>query len=172
MTFTSTISTASGWTFPSSSRDITRSRYSRNKAIFINIEHTRSPSNEFAVSREFRFRREFPQRGVFFCFQVAVNPEFKVGEMSFDNNAAICRLLYTETFATVHSCIMGRPWHDAYLIAGIFLAGNNLRGERLISAALDMMSKRWRSKTLQCIDSQMNFIVRNEISIKRCIARN
>lgn len=42
-------------------------------------------------------------------FQVAVNPEFKVSEMSFDNNAAICRLLYTETFATVHSCIMGRP---------------------------------------------------------------
>lgn len=44
-------------------------------------------------------------------FQVAVNPEFKVGEMSFDNNAAICRLLYTGTFATVHGCVMGRPWH-------------------------------------------------------------
>ncbi|XP_012222886.1 lysyl oxidase homolog 3 [Linepithema humile] len=44
-----------------------------------------------------------------YTFKVAVNPEFKVGEMSFDNNAAICRLLYTETFATVHSCIMGRP---------------------------------------------------------------
>ena len=44
-----------------------------------------------------------------YVFKVAVNPEFKVGEMSFDNNAAICRLLYTETFATVHSCTMGRP---------------------------------------------------------------
>lgn len=44
-----------------------------------------------------------------YTFKVAVNPEFKVGEMSFDNNAAICRLLYTETFATVHSCVMGRP---------------------------------------------------------------
>lgn len=44
-----------------------------------------------------------------YTLKVAVNPEFKVGEMSFDNNAAICRLLYTETFATVHSCIMGRP---------------------------------------------------------------
>ncbi|XP_012136331.2 lysyl oxidase homolog 3A isoform X2 [Megachile rotundata] len=44
-----------------------------------------------------------------YVFKVAVNPEFKVGEMSFDNNAAICRLLYTETFATVHSCVMGRP---------------------------------------------------------------
>lgn len=42
-------------------------------------------------------------------FQVGVNPELKVGEMSFDNNAAICRLLYTESFATVHSCVMGRP---------------------------------------------------------------
>ncbi|CAL7937931.1 unnamed protein product [Xylocopa violacea] len=44
-----------------------------------------------------------------YIFKVAVNPEFKVGEMSFDNNAAICRLLYTESFATVHSCVMGRP---------------------------------------------------------------
>lgn len=44
-----------------------------------------------------------------YTLKVAVNPEFKVGEMSFDNNAAICRLLYTETFATVHSCVMGRP---------------------------------------------------------------
>ncbi|XP_029171466.1 lysyl oxidase homolog 3A-like [Nylanderia fulva] len=44
-----------------------------------------------------------------YTLKVAVNPEFKVGEMSFDNNAAICSLLYTQTFATVHSCIMGRP---------------------------------------------------------------
>lgn len=44
-----------------------------------------------------------------YTFKVAVNPEFKVGEMSYENNAAICRLLYTETFATVHSCVMGRP---------------------------------------------------------------
>ncbi|KOX72728.1 Lysyl oxidase like protein 2B [Melipona quadrifasciata] len=44
-----------------------------------------------------------------YIFKVAVNPEFKVGEMSFDNNAAICRLLYTESFAAVHSCVMGRP---------------------------------------------------------------
>ncbi|XP_076295127.1 lysyl oxidase homolog 3A [Lasioglossum baleicum] len=44
-----------------------------------------------------------------YTFKVAVNPEFKVGEMSFDNNAAICRLLYTGSFATVHGCVMGRP---------------------------------------------------------------
>lgn len=59
-------------------------------------------NNASSLRRAFR-EKEFP------CFQVAVNPEFKVGEMSFDNNAAICRLLYTETFATVHSCIMARP---------------------------------------------------------------
>lgn len=44
-----------------------------------------------------------------YTFKVAVNPEFKVGEMSFDNNAAVCQLLYTETFASVHSCVMARP---------------------------------------------------------------
>ncbi|XP_015585615.1 lysyl oxidase homolog 3B isoform X2 [Cephus cinctus] len=44
-----------------------------------------------------------------YTFKVAVNPEFKVGEMTFDNNAATCKLLYTETYATVHSCVMERP---------------------------------------------------------------
>ncbi|XP_014206670.1 lysyl oxidase homolog 2 [Copidosoma floridanum] len=44
-----------------------------------------------------------------YTFKVAVNPELKVGEMSFDNNAATCKLLYTETFAKVHGCVMGRP---------------------------------------------------------------
>ncbi|XP_016836951.1 lysyl oxidase homolog 4 isoform X3 [Nasonia vitripennis] len=44
-----------------------------------------------------------------YTLKVAVNPELKVGEMSFDNNAATCKLLYAETFAKVHSCVMGRP---------------------------------------------------------------
>ncbi|XP_011499169.1 PREDICTED: lysyl oxidase homolog 2 [Ceratosolen solmsi marchali] len=44
-----------------------------------------------------------------YTFKVAVNPELKVGEMSFDNNAATCKLLYTDTFAKVHSCVMGQP---------------------------------------------------------------
>ncbi|XP_033219227.1 lysyl oxidase homolog 3A-like isoform X3 [Belonocnema kinseyi] len=44
-----------------------------------------------------------------YTFKVAVNPEFKVGEMSFDNNAAVCHLLYTGTSASVHSCVMARP---------------------------------------------------------------
>ncbi|KAJ8687823.1 hypothetical protein QAD02_023617 [Eretmocerus hayati] len=45
----------------------------------------------------------------FYKFKVTVNPEFKVGEMSFDNNAATCKLHYTETSARVHDCVMGRP---------------------------------------------------------------
>ncbi|XP_046751006.1 lysyl oxidase homolog 2-like [Diprion similis] len=44
-----------------------------------------------------------------YTMKVAVNPEFKVGEMTFDNNAASCQLTYTETFATVHSCKLERP---------------------------------------------------------------
>lgn len=41
--------------------------------------------------------------------RVAVNPEFKVAEMSYENNAASCKLLYTETFATVYDCHLHRP---------------------------------------------------------------
>lgn len=43
-----------------------------------------------------------------FC-QVAVNPEFKVAEMSFDNNAAICELIYGESSAWVGNCSLARP---------------------------------------------------------------
>lgn len=42
--------------------------------------------------------------------QLAVNPEFKVGEMSFDNNAAVCELIYSETTAWVGNCSLARPW--------------------------------------------------------------
>lgn len=40
---------------------------------------------------------------------VAVNPEFKVAEMSYENNAAVCQLLYTETYARVYDCKLQRP---------------------------------------------------------------
>ncbi|XP_055385210.1 lysyl oxidase homolog 2B [Condylostylus longicornis] len=36
--------------------------------------------------------------------KVAVNPEYKVPEMSFSNNAAVCDLLYTQTYARVFNC--------------------------------------------------------------------
>ncbi|KAK3921387.1 Lysyl oxidase-like protein 3 [Frankliniella fusca] len=44
-----------------------------------------------------------------YTLRVAVNPEFKVGEMTFENNAARCSLLYTESFATVYNCRHERP---------------------------------------------------------------
>ncbi|KAL9694212.1 hypothetical protein quinque_013497 [Culex quinquefasciatus] len=44
-----------------------------------------------------------------YTLKVAINPEFKVPEMSYDNNAAICSLLYTETYARAFDCRMVRP---------------------------------------------------------------
>ncbi|KAL7645393.1 UNVERIFIED_CONTAM: hypothetical protein RMT77_003779 [Armadillidium vulgare] len=44
-----------------------------------------------------------------YTFKLSVNPEFKVAEKSFDNNAALCNLLYTETHATLHNCTISRP---------------------------------------------------------------
>ncbi|XP_017096513.2 LOW QUALITY PROTEIN: lysyl oxidase homolog 3A [Drosophila bipectinata] len=44
-----------------------------------------------------------------YVLKIAINPEFKVAEMSFDNNAAICDLIYTENLARVLNCQLGRP---------------------------------------------------------------
>uniref|UniRef100_A0A1A9X3F4 protein-lysine 6-oxidase n=1 Tax=Glossina brevipalpis TaxID=37001 RepID=A0A1A9X3F4_9MUSC len=44
-----------------------------------------------------------------YTLKIAINPEFKVSEMSFDNNAAICNLLYTDTYARVDNCRLERP---------------------------------------------------------------
>ncbi|XP_059610907.1 lysyl oxidase homolog 2B [Phlebotomus argentipes] len=44
-----------------------------------------------------------------YTLKISVNPEFKVAEMSFDNNAATCTFLYTESFGRVYDCKMGRP---------------------------------------------------------------
>lgn len=41
--------------------------------------------------------------------QVSINPEYKMAEISYDNNAAICDLVYTQTFAAVTNCTLGRP---------------------------------------------------------------
>lgn len=45
-----------------------------------------------------------------YTLKIAINPEFKVAEMNFDNNAAICNLLYTDTYARVDNCRLVRPW--------------------------------------------------------------
>ncbi|XP_067007855.2 lysyl oxidase homolog 2 [Anabrus simplex] len=44
-----------------------------------------------------------------YTFKVAINSEFKVGEMSFENNEAACKLYYTESFAHVYDCKVQRP---------------------------------------------------------------
>lgn len=44
-----------------------------------------------------------------YILKISVNPEFKVAEMSFDNNAAVCNLLYTDTYARVDGCRLARP---------------------------------------------------------------
>lgn len=44
-----------------------------------------------------------------YTIKISVNPEFKIGEMSYDNNAARCTLLYTETYARIFDCNHERP---------------------------------------------------------------
>lgn len=44
-----------------------------------------------------------------YTLKVAVNPEFKVPEISFDNNAAVCTFYYTETFGQITNCSVQRP---------------------------------------------------------------
>lgn len=44
-----------------------------------------------------------------YTIKISVNSEFKVPEMTFENNAAACTLLYTETYARVFNCRLERP---------------------------------------------------------------
>ncbi|XP_034109146.1 lysyl oxidase homolog 3B [Drosophila albomicans] len=44
-----------------------------------------------------------------YVLKIAINPEFKVAEMSYDNNAAICDLFYAENYARVDNCRLTRP---------------------------------------------------------------
>ncbi|CAG0897803.1 unnamed protein product, partial [Darwinula stevensoni] len=44
-----------------------------------------------------------------YIFKFSINPEYKVGEMTFENNAITCNLSYSQTFAFVHNCTLGRP---------------------------------------------------------------
>lgn len=50
-----------------------------------------------------------------YTIKISVNPEFKVAEMAYDNNAANCNLAYTETSAHVYNCKMERPWILVYV---------------------------------------------------------
>lgn len=46
--------------------------------------------------------------GLYF-FKVSINPEFKVAEMTFDNNAAMCQLYYNTVSARIFNCTLVRP---------------------------------------------------------------
>ncbi|KFM62898.1 Lysyl oxidase-like protein, partial [Stegodyphus mimosarum] len=42
-------------------------------------------------------------------FKVSINPEFKVAELSYDNNAAVCTLFYNAVSARLFNCTLQRP---------------------------------------------------------------
>jgi lysyl oxidase-like protein 2/3/4 len=44
-----------------------------------------------------------------YTFKVSINPEFKVPEITYENNAAVCTMLYTETYARIYNCHLERP---------------------------------------------------------------
>ena len=44
-----------------------------------------------------------------YTFKMAINPEYKIPEISFENNAALCNLHYNEVYATIHNCSHIRP---------------------------------------------------------------
>lgn len=42
-------------------------------------------------------------------FQLAINPEFKVAEKTFDNNAAACEMIYGHQDVWIGNCTLVRP---------------------------------------------------------------
>lgn len=42
-------------------------------------------------------------------FQLAINPEFKVAEKTFENNAASCEMIYSDQNVWMGNCTLGRP---------------------------------------------------------------
>ncbi|XP_065213799.1 lysyl oxidase homolog 2A-like isoform X2 [Planococcus citri] len=44
-----------------------------------------------------------------YTFKVSINPEFKVAEMTFANNVAICTMYYAETFVRIYNCYVQHP---------------------------------------------------------------
>ena len=44
-----------------------------------------------------------------YTFKMAINPEYKIPEISFENNAALCNLHYNEVYASIHNCSHIRP---------------------------------------------------------------
>jgi len=44
-----------------------------------------------------------------YTFKVVINPEMKVAEQTYDNNAVVCALYYTEQYARLFNCTLQRP---------------------------------------------------------------
>ncbi|XP_050429469.1 lysyl oxidase homolog 2 [Adelges cooleyi] len=44
-----------------------------------------------------------------YTFKVSVNPEYKIPEMTYTNNAVVCSMYYSETFVKIHDCIIQNP---------------------------------------------------------------
>lgn len=44
-----------------------------------------------------------------YTLKVAVNPEFKVPEISYENNAAVCTFYYSQMYGQVTNCTVTRP---------------------------------------------------------------
>ena len=44
-----------------------------------------------------------------YTFKMSINPEYKVPEITFENNAALCNLYYNEVQAIITNCSLVRP---------------------------------------------------------------
>ena len=44
-----------------------------------------------------------------YSFKMAINPEYKIPETTFENNAALCTLHYNEMQAVINNCSLVRP---------------------------------------------------------------
>ncbi|VVC37410.1 Immunoglobulin-like fold,SRCR domain,SRCR-like domain,Lysyl oxidase [Cinara cedri] len=44
-----------------------------------------------------------------YTLKVSVNPEYKIPEKTYANNAAVCSMFYSETFVKIHDCIVRNP---------------------------------------------------------------
>lgn len=44
-----------------------------------------------------------------YIFKMAINPEYKVSEITFENNAALCSLYYSQMTAVINNCTLTHP---------------------------------------------------------------
>ena len=44
-----------------------------------------------------------------YVFKMSINPEYKIPEITFENNAALCTLYYSQMTAVINNCTFTRP---------------------------------------------------------------